>query len=488
MNKLLVYLKKIIPQKLFKKLQPIYHYIFNFLAALFYRFPANQLIVIGITGTTGKTTTVFMIAEMLKKAGLKVGYTSTAVFSDGNQEVSNDKKMTMLGRFFTQKMLRKMVKNKCQIAIIETTSEGAVQFRHRFINYDAMVFTGIYPEHIDSHGSFQNYKQAKLKLFQHLEECKNKKLFFEINLRNDEEEWKQKANKLIIKDLAKTSIVNLDDEFAVEFLNYSTAKIGFTKKTLTESQLKKLTNFKSDIQDSIIKNKSNLQIIEYRFLEMNSQGTKFDFAGKSIQLKVLGEFNAKNATIAGAVGLFLGLSKEQIKIGLENVVGIPGRLERIEEGQNFTVIVDYAFEPVAVEKLYETISFLKPRKIIHLLGSCGGGRDVARREKLGYLAGKQADLVIITNEDPYDEDPLKIIQAVAEGSKKAGKIEEKNLFLIEDRAEAIHQVIHLAEKDDVVLITGKGSEQAMAVKNGELIPWDDRQIVRKVLKKIAVRK
>lgn len=453
MEVILAYVKKFIPKKLFKKLQPIYHYVFNFLAAMVYGFPSNKLIVVGVTGTTGKTTTTFMIAEMLKNAGVKVGYTSTAIFSDGKNERLNDKKMTMLGRMFTQKMIRQMVKNKCQVAIIETTSEGAVQFRHRFINYDMMVFTGIYPEHIDSHGSFENYKKEKIEIFKHLERCGKK----DLNLLNNSEE-----------KILKTSIIDGDDEFVKEFLEpWAERKLIFQNSGLEEK------NF----------NNSNLEKINYKFREINDVGVKFDFAGEEIQMKILGEFNAKNATIAGTVGLALGLDKKQIKNGLEKVAGIPGRLERIDEGQDFTVIVDYAFEPVAVGKLYNMVGNLDHNKIIHVLGSCGGGRDVARREILGKLAGERADFMVVTNEDPYDEDPMKIIEMVADGSRSVGKVENENLFLIEDRKEAIEKGIGLAGEGDVVLITGKGSEQAIVGKNGSRVKWDDRVVVREVLRK-----
>lgn len=452
MEVVLAYVKKFIPKKLFKKLQPIYHYTFNFLAALVYGFPSNKLIVVGVTGTTGKTTTTFMIAEMLKNAGVKVGYTSTAVFGDGETERLNDKKMTMLGRMFTQKMISRMVRNGCEVAIIETTSEGAVQFRHRFINYDMMVFTGIYPEHIESHGSFENYKKAKLEIFKHLEKCGKKGL----NLLNDSEE-----------KIEKTSIIDGNDKHAMEFLKpWAEKKIVFRVENF---QL--LQNYGNDVD-----------IINYKFRKINNVGVKFDFDGEEIQMKILGEFNSKNATIAGAVGLALGLNKEQIKNGLEKVVGIPGRLERIDESQNFTVIVDYAFEPVAVTKLYDMVGNLEHNKIIHVLGSTGGGRDVARREVLGKLAGGRADFVIVTNEDPYDEDPMGIIEMVADGARNVGKIENDNLFLIEDRGEAIEKAIGLAGEGDVVLVTGKGSEQAIVVGNGRMVKWDDREVVREVLK------
>ena len=458
MNQILTFIKKIIPQPLFRKMQPVYHLVLNWLAAVWYGFPSNKLVVVGVTGTTGKTTTVFLMAELLRSVGWKVGYTSTAMFSDGRRDWLNDKKMTMVGRFFTQKMLRRMVKNGCQIAIVETTSEGVAQNRHRFINYDLALFTGLYPEHLESHGGFENYKQAKLRLFKHLERCPRKNLPLAI------------AN---LKNVKKTIIVNLDDEHVEEFLDFKVEKkIGFADK---------------DKQGKVIENKlktdQNLEVVWYKFLGANRQGVRFLFADTEVQLKILGKFNALNATAAGCVGRALGLNNQEIKKGLERVKNLPGRLERIEEGQNFTVIVDYAFEPVAVSRLYETVEILQPKKIIHILGSAGGGRDRWRRPKLGQIAGQRADYVVITNEDPYDEDPAEIMAAVASGAKKAGKEKEKNLFLIADRRQAIEKAISLAKEGDLVLITGKGSEQAIALANGRLLPWDDREVTREVLKK-----
>jgi UDP-N-acetylmuramoyl-L-alanyl-D-glutamate--2,6-diaminopimelate ligase len=457
MNKILVLIKKIIPQPLFRKIQPSYHLVLNWLAGVWYGFPSEKLTVVGITGTTGKTTTVFMTAELLRSAGLKVGYTSTAMFSDGEKDWLNDKKMTMLGRFFTQRMLRQMVKNGCQVAIVETTSEGIVQNRHRFINYDIVEFTGLYPEHIDSHGSFENYKNAKLKLFEHLsQKLKDKKLKDKIK---------------------KTIVVNLDDEYAKEFLDFTVErKIGFFSGKPLEK--------KNGMQEENKSQNPNLELVEYRFLEMNKTGTKFVFAETEIQLKILGEFNALNATAAGCIGRALGIDDKEIKKGLEKIDNLPGRLERIEEGQNFTVVVDYAFEPVAVTKLYETVKVFQANRIIHILGSTGGGRDVDRREKLGRIAGEKADIVIVTNEDPYDDNPMEIIKAVAKGAEKVGKIKNENLFLIEDRQKAIKEAVSLARENDLILLTGKGSEQAIAVKNGELLPWDDREVVREELRRL----
>ncbi len=438
----LVFIKKIIPKSIFLFFQPYYHLIFNYLAAAFYGFPSEKVIVVGVTGTTGKTTVTYMIAKMLEGADMKVGYTSTAMFGDGQREWLNDKKMTMLGRFFTQRMLRRMVDNGCEVVVVETTSEGAVQFRHRFINYDIFVFTGLYPEHIESHGGFENYKNAKLSLFSHIA---------------------RSSQKEHVK-IPKTIVANGDDEHVRDFLNFPhLRKVVFTAHNTKFVDL-------------------DIEYVHYSTLSSTSTGVLFGFDTTDIQLQLLGDFTPLNASAAGSVGRALGLSPRNIKKGLEGIEGIPGRLERISVGQDFSVIVDYAFEPVAVTKLYETIDVLKPSRIIHVLGSTGGGRDVSRRKMLGEIAGQKAQMVIITNEDPYDEDPMGIIADVAAGARDMGKCDADDLFLILDRRAAIYKALESAGSGDVVLITGKGSEQAIVEKDLKKIPWDDRNVVRDFFK------
>ena len=191
---------------------------------------------------------------------------------------------------------------------------------------------------------------------------------------------------------------------------------------------------------------------------------------------------------AALVGLNQGLSLEQVKTGLESVTCLSGKMERIDLGQDFQIIVDYSFEPRAMKKMYDTVRIIPHNKVIHLLGSCGGGRDQDRRPILGSLAGDNADYVIITNEDPYDEDPQLIIDQVASGAEASGKKQELNLFEIPERREAIAKALKLAEEGDLVLITGKGAEQYICLANGKKIPWDDRRIVREELAKIKENK
>ena len=456
-------IKKLMPRSVFRVLRPAYHFLLSGFSAVIYGFPSNKLIVIGVTGTTGKTTTVYLIAKMLRSAGFKVGFTSTAILSDGRKEWLNDKKMTMIGRTFTQKILRRMVNNGCHYAIIETTSEGIAQFRHRFINYDILVFTGLYPEHIESHGSFEKYKQAKAELFKHLKFCQTKYIDDKHRVRKSESGFK----KISLNRVKKCIIVNGDDEFADYFLNFSSdKKIIYTTKNKIDFDIK-----------------GDVGTIRITRIQERAAGISFMANNEKINLRLFGDFNAMNAAAALAIGLSQNLELATIKAGLEKISGVPGRLERVNEGQNFIVIVDYAFEPNAVAKLYGAIKNIKYNKVIHVLGSAGGGRDVARRPVLGKLAGENADYVIITNEDPYDDDPEIIIDQVALGAENAGKKQGVNLFKILDRREAIKKALSLAVANDIVLITGKGSEQAICAAEGKKIPWDDRKVVRSLLKK-----
>jgi UDP-N-acetylmuramoyl-L-alanyl-D-glutamate--2,6-diaminopimelate ligase len=249
---LLFKIKKLIPQKLFKALQPAYHYLLSWYSAAIYRFPSEKLIVVGVTGTTGKTTSVYLIAKALEEAGIKTGYTSTAMFNDGKREWLNDRKMTMVGRFFTQKIISDMFYNGCKVAIIETTSEGIRQFRHRFINYDILVFTGLYEEHIDSHGSFEKYKEAKGQLFAHLLKCKTKHTDEKMTVQKNPSGLK----KIELSNVKKTIIVNGDDQHADYFLGFkSERKIAYAQK-----------EFKPE---------KGLEILEYSDIKADNKGVSF---------------------------------------------------------------------------------------------------------------------------------------------------------------------------------------------------------------------
>ncbi len=419
-------LKKITPKFLIK----CYHFTLAKLGAWLYGHPSQKMIVIGVTGTKGKSTVVNLAAKILEGAGYKVGLTSTIGFKIADKEWANDTKQTMQGRFRLQQLLSQMVKAGCRYAVIETSSEGIAQYRQVGIDYDIAVFTNLSPEHIESHGSFENYKLAKAKLFSGLQSSFHK--------------------TIDSRPVKKIIIANADDKLAEYFLQFPADE---------------------KITVSLRPNGGTLCAAQ---IMVTDHGTNFKVNNESVQLRLLGEFNVVNALLALAVGQSQGIEFSVMKKTLENVRSLPGRMEEIKNNKRFRVFVDYAHEPASLEAVYKTVKSFRPNKIIAVLGSQGGGRDKAKRPVLGKLAGQYADYVIVTNEDPYDEDPQQIIDEVAGGSQQAV---EKIL----DRKEAIQRALSLAQAGDIVIITGKGSETVMAVDGGKKIPWDDRAVVRSIL-------
>jgi UDP-N-acetylmuramoyl-L-alanyl-D-glutamate--2,6-diaminopimelate ligase len=332
----------------------------------------------------------------LEEAGFKVASLSSVRFKIGEKEKENTLKMTMPGRFKIHKFLKEAVKEKCQYVVLEVSSEGIRQHRHRFIDFNVALITNLSPEHIESHGGFENYKKAKGELF---------------------------------KAVKKVHIVNGDDKNAEYFLQFPAEKkyiFGWGKGDVT------------------------------------SRDVNFDFP-------LPGRFNKYNAMAAMCVGLSQGISLDVCKKALMKAKGVPGRMEEVIS-EPFKVIVDYAVTPDALEQLYQTIKELySPSRIIAVFGACGGGRDKWKRPAFGKIAAKYCQEIIVTNEDPYDEDPMEIINQVAAGTEgKARKIL--------DRREAIREALRLASPGDVVVITGKGCEPWIITSKGK-IPWSDKNVI-----------
>ncbi len=432
-------------KKLLKKLLPVkfllrYHYLVAICATFYYGFPAKKMIVIGVTGTKGKTSTANFIWSCLMAGGYKTGIISTANIRIGEKEFLNKYHMTMPGRFTIQKLMAEMVKNDCQFCIVETTSEGLKQYRHIGVYYDIAVFTNLSPEHLESHGgSFEEYKATKARMFKALS-----------------------AHQKIIngKKIDKVIIANKDSEHADYFLN-----------------------FKADKKITFALNNKADYVVDH--IQETDDGVNFKLAEVIFQIGILGRFNVYNALPAIIICRLMGVTDQLIAKGLRELKIIPGRMEKIDEKQNFTTLVDYAHEKESITNILQTANGLKKTgaKTIILLGAEGGGRDKAKRPIMGELAAKMADYVIVSNVDPYEDDPKQILEDIAVSAEKFGKIRNQNLFVVEDRRLGIRQALSLAKADDIVLITGKGAEQSMVI-GGQSSSWDDRQVVREELKSL----
>ncbi len=402
-----------------------YHFSLSLIGAVLYWFPSRKIKVIGVTGTNGKSTTVDLISRILEEAGHKVASISSIKFRINEKEWSNELKMTTPGRFKIKHFLRQAVNAGCRYAVLEVASEGIKQHRHRFIDFEAAVFTNLAPEHIESHGGFENYKKAKGELF--------------------------KAAKNI-------HVVNIDDDNSGYFLKFpSTEKYVYGIENVPQN--------------------GNWKFVRGKEINVSFRGTDFSVGNVSFHLKLLGAFNIYNALAAVCVGLSQGIGLDVCKRALEKAEGVPGRMEEVISSP-FRVFVDYAFTPNALEKVYQAIKEgFNPLNMICVLGSCGGGRDKWKRPVLGGIAAKYCSKVIVTDEDPYDENPMKIIEGVAEGTKgKARKIL--------DRREAIKEALKSASPNDAVIITGKGCEPWICLANGKKMAWDDRKVVREEFNKL----
>jgi len=430
-------LKKLLPEKLVL----VYHYFVALFATLYYGFPSKKMIVIGVTGTKGKTSTINFIWSCLTAGGHKTGIISTANIRIGEKEFLNKYHMTMPGRFTIQKLMAQMVKNGCKFCIVETTSEGIKQYRHIGVYYDMAIFTNLSPEHLEAHGrSFEKYKQMKTKMFAVLS-----------------------SHKKIIagKEIEKIIIANKDSEYADHFLNFQADK--------------KITFAIKNEADYVANN-----------IQETNFGVSFKVAKVIFRIGILGKFNVYNALPAIIVCRLVGVSDYLIAKGLSELQTIPGRMEKIDERQNFTVIIDYAHEKESITNILQTANSMEKigAKVIILLGAEGGGRDKAKRPIMGELSAKMADYVIVSNVDPYEDDPKQILEDIAVSSEKFGKIRDQNLFVIEDRRLGIRKALSLAKANDIALITGKGAEQSIVI-GGKRSSWDDRKVVREELKLIT---
>lgn len=403
-------IRAFIPSLILSKLLSAYHFTLAALAAAAFGYPSRFLLVIGVTGTKGKTTVTEMVNAILEEAGHTTALINSIRFKIGAKSERNITRMSMPGRLFIQKLLTSAVHSGCTAVVLEMTSEGARQHRHRFIDMNALIFTNLAPEHIESHGSYEAYRDAK----------------FEIG-------------KQLVRSGKRPRIIvaNADDK---ESSRYLTLPVEHALPfSLSQG------NASAD-----------------------QNGGSFEFEGTRITLSLPGAFSLRNALAAATLARALGIAPTVIARALEKIKKIPGRAERIEMGQDFAVVVDYAHTPDSLSALYD--AYRNVRKIC-VLSATGGGRDTWKRPIMGRIAEEKCAEVVLTNEDPYDEDPQQIVEDIAHGMSKRPVI-------IMDRREAIRAALKKAHTDDAVLITGKGTDPSICGPGGSSILWSDAQVAR----------
>ncbi|TAH36591.1 UDP-N-acetylmuramyl-tripeptide synthetase [Candidatus Saccharibacteria bacterium] len=471
--------KKLIPRSLFQEIAPFGHLCEAVLYNVINGFPGRGLKVVGVTGTNGKTTTTFLVHRMLVEAGYKTGLMSTVAYGVDNDIRQQVEHMTTVDAKTLMKRLKWMKAQGVEWLVLETTSHALAQNRVWGVPYSVAVMTNITHEHLDYHGTFERYVAAKQKMFKLAQKnCKGLQM----------------------------GIANADDPNGASFA--------------AETQHKMLYGIEAgDVRATNVKLSADgvkyTAVVEQRAesREQSSSGNGSDVSashpeqGKGspsetydITCRLPGSFNVYNSLAAVCVGRAVGLSKQQIEQGIAALEGVEGRMTTINEGQAFSVIIDYAHTPDSFEKLFKDLRPVVKGKLIVLFGSAGR-RDEAKRAVQGRLAGQYADEVVVTEEDDRDMDGQEILDQIAAGAEEAGKVRDTNLFLVHDRPEAIAFAFSRASSaDDTVLLLGKGHEKDI-LRNGpraaELrhlqqddhnpdrvveFPWDEEAEARKALR------
>lgn len=422
MDTLLYTLKKILPRQIISVIRPAYHYLLAFIGSAIYRHPSRHITVLAVTGTKGKSSVTEIIATILRANGNSVASLSTIQFVIGDKTKPNLFKMTTPGRFFVQRFLRQAVDAGCTYAVLEMTSEGAKQFRHCFIEFDALVFTNLTPEHIESHGSFENYKNAKLKIA---------------------------AAVALSKKRPRYLIANIDNEHGADFLNFP------------------------------VEHALPYSLHDVSLYSLHKDSVTLVVEDTTVRVPLVGLFNVYNALAAITLTRALGVSMKTIEGALRALPPLKGRVEHFYSSKTaakqITAVVDYAHTPDSLEQFYK--AFPEVPKIC-ILGNTGGGRDTWKRPEMGAIAERYCDHIILTNEDPYDENPRAIVEAMKKGIEDQSKLE-----IIMDRRTAIATALQKVPDGGYVLISGKGTDPYIMGPNNTRIPWSDAQVVQEELAK-----
>lgn len=424
--------KRVVPRGLFAKLEPYGHLAEAVTYNVLNGFPARGLKVIGVTGTNGKTTTSFLLHRMLCEAGYDVGLMTTVAYGVNDDIRPQVHHMTTVPVPELMKRLKWMQRHGVEWLVLETTSHALAQHRVWGVPYSVAVFTNLTHEHLDYHKTFERYRSAKVQLF-----------------------------KMAARNPAglRTGVVNADDPSWQYFAREVPHVISYGVMN-------------GDMRATDIRS--------------TSDGSDFDITYEDeilhVHTNLPGSFNVSNALAAAATGKAIGLTNGQITQGIAALEGVEGRMNSIDEGQDFSVIVDFAHTPDSFEKLFKDLKPIVKGKLIVMFGSAGR-RDEAKRAEQGKLAGEYADEVVITEEDDRDVDGMGIMDQIAGGAEAAGKVRDKDLFLVHDRTEAINFAVKRAKKDDTVLLLGKGHEKTIERADGAH-PWDEAATVREALTRL----
>jgi len=419
----------------FRKLVPepikyIYHTAQALTGALIFLFPSKRLKIIGVTGTDGKTTTVQLIHHILGESGKKVSMLSTVNAKIGDKVLDTGLHVTTPDPFKVQALLNKMVKAGSEYVVLETTSHGLAQGRVAFVDFLVGVITNVTHEHIDYHHSFDNYVNAKAKIL---------------------------------------------NGVSYRILNYDDPSFGFLKERgtgqLVSFGLKEGADYRAQISNS---GRGKLEI-ELTYPDKKKK------ASVGIKTNLFGSYNAYNILSAFIVCHLLSTEPKKITSLVATFSGVPGRMQFIDEGQNFDCVVDFAHTPASLKVALESLNKIKKGKIIAVFGSAGE-RDVEKRPAMGKIATELADYSIFTAEDPRGEDVNKIIDQISKGAESIGGIPNRTFWKIANREEAINTAVQsLASGGDIVAIFGKGHEMSMNIKGREY-PWSDEQVARSAIK------
>ena len=410
--------KKLVPTDFFKTIEPYGHWAEAIVENIAFGFPSHGLKVIGITGTDGKTSTCTLVTQMLRANGYKVAMMTTISvdYGDGKGERPNPSRMTSLGSLQLVKELKKVKKAGAEWLVLETTSHALAQHRVWSVPYSVAVMTNVSHEHLDYHRTFERYRDAKKMLFTQTNHNKNG---------------------------LQIGIANADDPSGELFAKEVTHPVLYGVK------------------------KGDLRAMN---VDLTPSGSSYTATigddSYDITCHLPGSFNVYNSLAAVGVGRAIGMTKEQIEKGIASLQAVEGRMTRVDEGQDFAVIVDYAHTPESFEKILTELRPLVKGRMIAVFGSAGR-RDESKRAAQGKVAGELADVVIATEEDDRDIDGQEILDQIAGGAEEAGRQQDTDLFLIHDREKAVEKAIAMAQTGDMVVLLGKGHEKSILYNGPE---------------------